>query len=55
MPSFTREEAYELAWSAPMRELAKRFNMSDVGLKKALARLDIPFPPQGHWKQGAGG
>lgn len=51
MPSLTRDDAYELAWSAPMRELAERHGLSDVGLKKALSRLDIPFPPQGHWNK----
>jgi hypothetical protein len=49
LPTFTREKAYELAWSEPMRDLAKRFGLSDVGLKKALQKADIPLPPQGHW------
>jgi hypothetical protein len=51
LPTFTREKAYELAWSEPMRDLAKRFGLSDVGLKKALQKADIPLPPQGHWNR----
>lgn len=51
MPKFLRKEAFKLAWSAPMRDLATRFGLSDVGLKKALMRLDIPTPPQGYWNK----
>jgi hypothetical protein len=34
-----------------MRELAKRFHISDVGLKKVCIRNRIPVPPQGHWQK----
>lgn len=38
-----------------MRELAKRFEISDVGLAKACRNADIPVPPRGYWnKQQAG-
>jgi uncharacterized protein YbjQ (UPF0145 family) len=39
------------AWSAPMRELAARVDMSDVGLKKLLRSYDVSSPPQGHWNR----
>ena len=39
------------AWSAPMRELAARTNLSDVGLKKLLRSYGVSGPPQGHWNR----
>ncbi len=41
----------DFAWSAPMRDLAKRVGISDVGLKKLLHGSDIVTPPQGHWNR----
>jgi len=53
--SFTRKELYDLVWSEPMRDLAKRFEISDVGLAKACRNTEIPVPPRGYWnKQKAG-
>ena len=43
------------AWSAPMRDLAARVGLSDVGLKKLLVGYGIPTPPQGHWNKVAAG
>lgn len=45
----TREQLYELVWQEPMVVVAKRFSLSDVGLKKICAKADIPVPPRGHW------
>lgn len=45
----TREELYELVWAIPMRHLAERFGVSDVGLAKICERHQIPRPPQGYW------
>ena len=39
------------AWSAPMRDLAARVGMSDVGLKKLLRSYGVSGPPQGHWNR----
>ncbi|WP_375244911.1 hypothetical protein [Sphingomonas parapaucimobilis] len=39
------------AWSAPMRDLATRMQMSDVGLKKLLRAHGVSGPPQGHWNR----
>lgn len=45
----SREELYELVWKEPLRTLAKRFGLSDVGLKKLCRRNDIPTPGLGYW------
>lgn len=53
--SFSRKELYDLVWSEPMRDIAKRFEISDVGLAKACRNAEIPVPPRGFWnKQKAG-
>lgn len=45
----SREDLYELAWSKPIRELAKDFGISDVALAKRCRRLGIPVPGRGYW------
>jgi len=39
------------AWSAPMRDLAAKLDLSDVGLKQLLASYGVAPPPQGYWKK----
>jgi len=45
----SRKELYEQVWREPLRTLAKRFRLSDVGLKKLCRRHDIPTPGLGYW------
>lgn len=45
----SRQELYDLVWQTPMSQLAKRFGLSDVGLKKMCRKHDIPTPPLGYW------
>jgi hypothetical protein len=47
----TREELFELVWSEPMLALSKKFEISDVGLRKICKRHDIPLPKLGHWQR----
>jgi len=50
-----REELYEQVWSRPLRDLAKEYGLSDVGLAKICRRLNIPAPGRGYWaKKDAG-
>lgn len=51
----TRQELYDLAWSEPMRTLAKRFGISDVALVKTCRQMHVPTPPQGYWNKKAAG
>jgi len=50
---YKRQELYESVWSAPMRDVAKRFGVSDVGLKKVCRRLQVPTPERGYWLRNA--
>lgn len=45
---FPREALTAFAWSAPMRDLASRIGLSDVGLRKPLKANGIVTPQQGH-------
>lgn len=45
------QDLQDFAWSAPMRELAKKVGLSDVGLKKLLKAQGISTPPQGYWNR----
>jgi hypothetical protein len=46
---FKRDILYQEVWTAPIRTVAKRYGLSDVGLKKICIKLNIPVPPQGFW------
>jgi hypothetical protein len=46
---FTRADLYALVWKEPMRTIAKRLGVSDVGLAKACRRHGVPAPERGHW------
>lgn len=55
MPSLTREELHKLVWADPMRTVAQRFDISDVGLKKHCVAAGIPVPERGYWNKLAAG
>ena len=44
-------DLHAFAWSAPMRDLAAKLGLSDVGLKKLLASHGVTPPPQGYWNK----
>lgn len=44
---YSRKELYDLAWAEPMRDIAGRLGLSDVGLVKTYKKADVPFPPRG--------
>ncbi|MEI7850774.1 MAG: hypothetical protein WCH86_02995 [Kiritimatiellales bacterium] len=45
----TRENLYAEVWATPMIKLAKKYSLSDVGLRKVCKRNHIPTPPAGYW------
>lgn len=45
------QDLQDFAWSAPMRDLAKKVRLSDVGLKKLLKAQGVSTPPQGYWNR----
>jgi len=48
---FTRQELYELVWKEPLSRLAKKYNISDNGLRKRCKKLNIPLPEVGYWQK----
>jgi len=53
--SFKREELYEQVWNEPVRKVARRYEISDVGLRKICRGLGVPVPPVGYWAKLAAG
>jgi len=53
--TITRDELYAQVWSTPMRTLANKFGLSDVGLAKTCKRFNIPRPSVGYWAKKAVG
>lgn len=51
----SRQELYDMVWQTPMSRLGEEFGISDKGLAKICARMDIPCPPRGYWAQKAAG
>jgi hypothetical protein len=49
--TLTRLQLYDLVWAEPLSKLCKRYQISDVGLRKICVRLDIPLPKAGHWNK----
>lgn len=52
---FERASLYEEVWSEPMTKLAKKYGLSDSGLRLICQVLNIPLPRQGHWAKLAAG
>lgn len=46
-----RKELYDLVWSTPLSHLAKKYQISDNGLRKICKRMNIPIPAMGHWQK----
>lgn len=46
-----RKELYDLVWSTPMTALAKKFLISDSGLREICVKMEIPLPKAGHWEK----
>ncbi len=47
----TRKELYDLVWENPLSKLAKKYSLSDNGLRKVCRKLDIPLPKNGYWQK----
>lgn len=46
---YERETLYKEIWAAPVTEIAKRYQVSDVAIHKVCKSLNIPRPPRGYW------
>jgi hypothetical protein len=52
---FERDKLYEEVWTEPVTRVAKRYSLSDVGLRKICQNLEVPLPPAGYWAKLAAG
>lgn len=46
---YDRAQLLDEVWAEPVKVVAQRYGLSDVGLKKLCARLQVPTPTRGHW------
>lgn len=49
MSDSEREKLFQEVWQEPMTTVAKRYGISDNGLRKRCIKLQIPLPPAGYW------
>src|SRR5262249_3148828 len=52
---YDREKIYEEIWSEPIQRVAKRYEISNVGIGKICRKLNTPGPGCGYWAKGAEG
>jgi ankyrin repeat protein len=52
---YDRRQLYDEVWSAPTRQVAARYGISDVALTKVCHQLRVPKPPRGYWAKKAAG
>jgi hypothetical protein len=53
--TFERAQLYEEVWTTPLTQLAKKYSLSDNGLRKICIAMNIPLPVAGHWAKVAAG
>jgi hypothetical protein len=53
--TWNRDELYSEVWATPMKTLAKKYGISDVGLAKTCLKLAIPLPGRGYWAKKEAG
>lgn len=44
-----RQKLYEEIWQEAMNKVAKKYNLSDNGLRKICKKLEIPLPDRSYW------
>ncbi|GAA4466901.1 hypothetical protein GCM10023093_21780 [Nemorincola caseinilytica] len=49
--TISRKDLYDLVWKEPMKTLARKYNVSDAGLRNICNNMSIPFPKAGHWEK----
>lgn len=49
MPTFSRQDLYELVWTDAVKTVAQSLGISDVWLRKCCIASDIPVPDRGYW------
>ncbi|WP_430226945.1 hypothetical protein [Paraburkholderia tropica] len=52
---FERDKLYDEVWTEPVSTVAKRYQISDVALRKICISLGVPLPVAGHWAKVAAG
>lgn len=51
----TRQQLFSMVWGEPVKSVAARLRLSDVGLAKLCRRNNIPLPARGYWAKRLAG
>jgi ankyrin repeat protein len=46
---YDRERLFEDVWSEPIKDVGRKYGMSEAALSTLCTKLEIPTPPKGHW------
>ncbi|MDQ0220666.1 hypothetical protein ELQ35_05980 [Peribacillus cavernae] len=46
-----REQLYNEIWTEPVKIVAKKYEISDVALRKHCSKFGIPLPPRDYWEK----
>ena len=46
--TITRKQLFDEVWRTPLLQLANKYAISDVGLRKLCIKQNIPLPKAGH-------
>ena len=49
--TITRKQLFDEVWRTPLLQLANKYAISDVGLRKLCIKRNIPLPKAGHWSK----
>jgi hypothetical protein len=49
--TYTRQQLHGPVWSGPMKDVSRKFGLSDNGLRKHCVKAFVPLPPQGYWNK----
>ena len=52
---YRREVLYQEVWNFPVTEVAKKYAVSDVTIRKICRAMEIPTPPVGYWSKKQAG
>jgi hypothetical protein len=53
--TFQREELFAEVWASPLTTMAKKYGLSDNGIRKICKAMNIPLPRVVHWEKAAVG
>jgi hypothetical protein len=51
MNTYDREKLYEEVWNEPVTIVARKYGLSDVAIKKACKKMNVPTLGVSYWQK----